>query len=179
MAKSRSSVYWCIWHHTHLNLYCWYEYTRPYMINRILSLKQLWLLVNSHAWFHLHGLRWPVRNGEGAKNSKWNYMFPAGFELTPRQSTTGKSAPKTARPRWLDIKWSNYSLTVFWNGYVKIPVWNWLWFDTKMQSSVNNYYTGKKLQWEKKWKFSLTFREPEPQGALIAHLSTMSTFVIS
>ena len=74
-----------------LKLYCRYLYTRPYMINRIWSLKQLWLQVNGHAWFHLHGLRWPVRNGEGAKNSKWKYMFPVGFELTPRQSMTGKS----------------------------------------------------------------------------------------
>ena len=79
--------------YTILKLYCRYEYTRPYMINRIWSLKQLWLLVNGHAWFHLHGVRWPVRNGEGAKNSKWKYMFPARFEPTPRQSTTGKSAP--------------------------------------------------------------------------------------
>ena len=76
-----------------LKLCCRYEYTRPYMINRIWSLKQLWLQVNGHAWFHLHGHRWPVRNGEGAKNSKWKYIFHAGFELTPRQSMTGKSAP--------------------------------------------------------------------------------------
>ena len=76
-----------------LKLYCRYKYTRLYMINRIWSLKQLWLQVNGHAWFHLHGLCWPVRNGEGAKNSKWKYMFSAGFETTPRQSTTGKSAP--------------------------------------------------------------------------------------
>ena len=76
-----------------LKLYCRYEYTRPYMINRIWILKQLWLQVNGHAWFHLHGLSWPVRNGEGAKNSKWKYMFPAGYEPTPRQSSTGKSAP--------------------------------------------------------------------------------------
>ena len=26
-------------------------------------------------------LRWPVRNGEGAKNSKWKYMSPAGFNV--------------------------------------------------------------------------------------------------
>ena len=75
-----------------LKLYCRYEYTKPYMINRIWSLKQLWLKVNDHAWFNLHGLRWPVRNEKGAKNSKWKYMFPAGFEPTPRQSMTGKSA---------------------------------------------------------------------------------------
>ena len=82
-----------IWIHKQLKLYCRYEYTRSYMINRIWSLKQLWHQVNGHAWFHLHGLRWPVRNGEGAKNSKWKYMSPAGFEPTPCQSTTGKSAP--------------------------------------------------------------------------------------
>ena len=104
-----------------LKLYCGYKYTRPCMINRIWGLKRLWQQVNGHAWFHLHGLRWPVRNGEGAKNSKWKYMLPARFKPTPRQSTTGKSALETARPHWLDIKWSIYSLTVFWfmntNGY--------------------------------------------------------------
>ena len=73
-----------------LKLYCRYLYTRPCMINHIWGLKQLWLQVNGHAWFHLQRLRWPVRNGEKAKNSKWKYMSPAGFEPTPRQSTTGK-----------------------------------------------------------------------------------------
>ena len=73
-----------------LKLYCRYLYTRPGMINHIWSLKQLWLQVNGHAWFHLQRLRWPVRNGEGVKNSKWKYMSPAGFEPTPCQSTTGK-----------------------------------------------------------------------------------------
>ena len=73
-----------------LKLYCRYLYTRPCMINHIWGLKQLWLQVNGHAWFHLERLRWPVRNGEGAKNSKWKYMSPAGFEPTLRQSTTGK-----------------------------------------------------------------------------------------
>ena len=97
---------WRMLHLIDLKLYCRYLYTRPYMINRIWSLKQLCLQVIGHAWFHLHGLRWPVRNGEGAKNSKWKYIFPAGFEPTPRQSMTGKSVPQTARPRWLDIKWS-------------------------------------------------------------------------
>ena len=74
----------------YLKLYCRYLYTRPCMINHIWSLKQLWLQVNGHAWFHLQRLRWPVRNGEGAKYSKWKYMSPGGFEPTPRQSTTGK-----------------------------------------------------------------------------------------
>ena len=73
-----------------LKLYCRYLYTRPCMINHIWGLKQLWLQVNGHAWFHLRQLRWPVLNGEWAKNSKWKYMSPAGFEPTPRQSTTGK-----------------------------------------------------------------------------------------
>ena len=76
--------------HNSLKLYCRYLYTRPCMINHIWGLKQLWLQVNGHAWFHLQRLRWPVRSGEGAKNSKWKYMSPAGFEPTPRQSTTGK-----------------------------------------------------------------------------------------
>ena len=57
------------------------------MINRLKGIQQLWLQVNDHAWFHLYGLRWPVRNGEGAKNLKWKYMSLAGFEPTPRCST--------------------------------------------------------------------------------------------
>ena len=67
-----------------LKLYCRYEYTRPYMINRIWSLKQLWLQVNGHAWFHLHGQRWPVLNGEGAKNSKWKYVSSGIRTHTPQ-----------------------------------------------------------------------------------------------
>ena len=74
-----------------LKLYCRYLYTRPCMINHIWGLKQLWLQVNGHASFHLQRLCWPVRNGEGAKNSKWKYMSPVGFEPTHCQSTTGKS----------------------------------------------------------------------------------------
>ena len=84
--KWKSDVCW----NGNLKLYCRYLYTRPCMINHIWGLKQLWLQVNGHAWFHLQRLRWPIRNGEGAKNSKWKYMSPAGFEPTPRQSTTGK-----------------------------------------------------------------------------------------
>ena len=77
----------------YLKLYCGYNYTKSCMINRIWGLKQLWLQVNDHAWFHLQWLRWPVRNGKGAKSSKWKHMSPARLEPTPRQSTTGKSVP--------------------------------------------------------------------------------------
>ena len=76
-----------------LKLYYRYEYTKPCMINRIWVLKQLWLQVIGHAWFHFQRFHWPVRNGEGAKNIKWKYMSPTGFEPTPRQSKTRKSAP--------------------------------------------------------------------------------------
>ena len=104
-----------------LKLYSRYEYTKPCMINRIWGLKtnitsgewtclisyatapltcserrgseKFKMKIYGHAWFHLHGLRWPVRHGEGAKNSRWTYIFPAGFKPTPRKSTTGKSVP--------------------------------------------------------------------------------------
>ena len=49
------------------------------MINCIWGLKQLWLQVNCHALFHLHGIQWAVRNRLRLKNSKWKYMSPAGF----------------------------------------------------------------------------------------------------
>ena len=61
-----------------LKLYCRYEYTKPCIINRIWCLKQLWLKVNGHAWFHLQRLRWPVRNGEGAKNQNENICLQRG-----------------------------------------------------------------------------------------------------
>ena len=60
-----------------LKLYCGYKYTRTCMINRIWSLKQLWILhvlVNGHHWFHLHGIHWAVRNRLRLKNSKWRYV---------------------------------------------------------------------------------------------------------
>ena len=65
-----------------LKLYCGYLYTRPCMINCIWGLKQLWLQVNGHAWFHLHEIHWAVRNRMGLKNSKWKYVSLAGFEPT-------------------------------------------------------------------------------------------------
>ena len=37
------------------------------MINRVWGLKQLWLQVNGHAWFHLQRLCWPVREGNKRK----------------------------------------------------------------------------------------------------------------
>ena len=115
----------------YLKLYCRYEYTKPYMINRIWSLKQLWLQVNGHAWFNLHGLSWPVRNEEGANNSKWKYMFPAGFPPpTPVHDRKGSALDRSATLVRYHM-WCIYSLTVFWNGYVTIPVWNRLWFDTQ------------------------------------------------
>ena len=57
-----------------LKLYCGYLYTRPCMIICIWGLKQLWLQVNGHAWFHLHEIHWAVRNRMGLKNSKWKYV---------------------------------------------------------------------------------------------------------
>ena len=71
-----------------LKLYCRYEYTKPCMINRIWCLKQLWLQVNGHAWFHLQQPRWHVLNGEGAKYSKWKYMWDSDqHHASPRQES--------------------------------------------------------------------------------------------
>ena len=88
------------------------------MINHILGLKQLWLQVNGHAWFHLHGIHLPVRNGaEGAKNSKWKYMSPAGFEPTPRHDTTRGTALRTARLRYLD---ENLAINLLLDSWIKL-----------------------------------------------------------
>ena len=57
------------------------------MINRIWDLKQLWLQVNGHAWFHLHGIHLPVRKGaKGAKNSNENICLQR--DSNPRLGTT-------------------------------------------------------------------------------------------
>ena len=76
-----------------LKLYCGYKYTRPCMINHIGDLKQLYLQVNGHAWFHLHEFGYDVRNGEGAKNSKYKYLFPA-------DSNPSHAAPRQANQRF-------------------------------------------------------------------------------
>ena len=78
-------------------------YTTLCTINRIWGLKQQSLQVNCHAWFHLHWLRWAVRKGKGAKNSKWKYMSPVKFEPTPdTPQQVNQRSIKTARPRRLD-----------------------------------------------------------------------------
>ena len=119
-----------------LKLYCGYKYTRPCMMNRIWGLKQLWQQVNGHASFNLHGQRWDDQNGEGARNSKWKYMFPAGFQPKPLHSTTGISALLTARPRRLDDDlWFNdlqdsrtqINKTIPWQ-----HVSNWIWLHVYM-----------------------------------------------
>ena len=65
---------------TALKLYCGYKYTTHFMINRVRVLKQLWLQVNSHAWFYLLGLRRSVRKGSKRNNSWWKYMSPPGIK---------------------------------------------------------------------------------------------------
>ena len=64
-----------------LKLYCGYIYTRtrPLMINHVWGLRQLWLQVNGHAWFHLQGLRRPVRKDNKRKFQNEN-MSPSNIE---------------------------------------------------------------------------------------------------
>ena len=82
------------------------------MINHILDLKQLWLQVNGHAWFHLHGIHLPVRKGaEEAKNLKWKYMSPAGFEPTPLHDTTRE---QRFRPFGYDTLMKIWRLISYW-----------------------------------------------------------------
>ena len=91
------------------------------MINRIWGLKQLWLQVNGRAWFHLHGIHLPVRNGvEGAKNSKWKYMSPAGFEPTPRHDTTTNVVEQRFRPLGYDTLMKITLINVLLDGWIKL-----------------------------------------------------------
>ena len=116
-----------------LKLYCGYLYTRPCMINRIWGLKQLWLQVNGHAWFHLHGIPWAVPNRLELKIPKWKYVSPAGFEPMPRHDQWNGALDRSATLVRYHLGY--YSLTVSWymntNGHVKMHVWNRLCFDSQ------------------------------------------------
>ena len=82
---------WPIFHTLMLKLYYRYEYTKPCMINCTWGLKTT---MTSGEWTCLISFATALLtcwNGEGAKNSKWKYMSPAGYEPTHRQFTTGKS----------------------------------------------------------------------------------------
>ena len=54
-----------------LKLYCGYKYTKHCMINCIWSLKQRYLQLNGHAWFHLQGLCRPVRKANKRFYVSW------------------------------------------------------------------------------------------------------------
>ena len=90
-----------------LKLYCRYLYTRPCMINHIWGLKQLLLQVKGHAWFHLQWLRWPVRNGEGAKNSKMKIYVSSGIRTrthaSPRQESCSALDHLATRAWWWSV----------------------------------------------------------------------------
>ena len=109
-----------------LKLFCGYKYTRP-----CIESNQLYLQVNGHAWFHLHGLRWPG----GSEKFKMEISISSGIRTNATPLHDRKVSAVTARPHWFDIKCSIYSLTVFWfmntNAYVTIPVLNRLWFETQ------------------------------------------------
>ena len=109
-----------------LKLYCGYLYTRPCMINCIWGLKQLWLQVNGHAWFHLHEIHWTVRNRLGLKNSKWKYMPPVGSNPpTPRHDQWYSALDRSAT--LVRYQLSIYSLSVSWYityRHVTMHVWN-------------------------------------------------------
>ena len=49
---------------------------------------------------------------EGSEKSEMKINVSIGIRAHVRYSATGKSALQTARPHWLDIKRSIYSLTV-------------------------------------------------------------------
>ena len=73
------------------------------MINRIWGLKQLWLQVNGYAWFHVQRLRWPVRNGEGAKKKiKMKIYVSSGIRAhtTPVHHRKVSALDRSATRAW-------------------------------------------------------------------------------
>ena len=89
-----------------LKLYCRYLYTRPCMINHIWGLKQLWLQVNGHAWFHLQRLRWPVRNGRERKIQNENICLQRDSNphpASPRQESCSALDRSATRDWWWSV----------------------------------------------------------------------------
>ena len=102
----------------YLKLYCGYLYTRPCMINRIWGLKQLWLQVNGHAWFHLHGIHLPVRNGaEGAKNQNENICLQR--DSNPRLVAT-RLVEQRFRPLGYDTLMKITLINVLLDSWIKL-----------------------------------------------------------
>ena len=58
-----------------------------------------------HAWFNLYELSRAVRNEKWAKNSKWKYMHPTGFD--PATFHTGRKLTQRLRPT--DLYWYIFS----------------------------------------------------------------------
>ena len=60
------------------------------MINRIFGLKQLWLQVNGHAWFHLHGITLSCSEQAGIEKFKLQIYVSSGIrtegEATPSET---------------------------------------------------------------------------------------------
>ena len=113
-----------------LKLYCRYLYTRPYMINRIWSLKQLWLQVNGHAWFIYMGSADLFGTGRDRNIQKKIYVS-SGIRTHTAPVHDRKVSDLDRSAMLVRYEVEHYSLTVFWNGYVTIPVWIRLWFDTQ------------------------------------------------
>ena len=114
-----------------LKLYCRYLYTRPCMINHIWGLKQLWLQLNGHAFFICNGSVDLFGTGRERKIQNENICLQRDSNphpASPRQESCSALDRSATLVRY---QVEHYSLTVFWNGYVTIPVWNRLWFDTQ------------------------------------------------
>ena len=119
-------------HAVTLKLYCRHEYTRPYMINRI-CLKQLWLQVNGHAWFHLHCIGSDDLFGTGMERKIQNENVCFQWDSNPHHGSPRQESQRL-RPLGHAGKISSGAfILVFWNGYVTIPEWKRLWFDTQCQ----------------------------------------------
>ena len=108
-----------------LKLYCGYKYNRPCMINLIWGLKQQWLQVNGHGWFHLQGLRSAVRNGNKRTIQNEN-MYPLGIDFLAGHQD--RFAVWTVVKLRLKL-YPNHVMNNTW----QCDIYNWLWFCEFMQ----------------------------------------------
>ena len=67
----------------------------------------------------------------GSEKVKMKIYVSSGIRTQTTPVNDRKVSALDRSATLLDIKRSIYSLTVFWNGYLTIPVWNRLWFDTQ------------------------------------------------
>ena len=83
------------------------------------------------AWFHLHMHRPAVKNGQLAKNSKWKFMDPVGFEPAIPRTTSWRLDHSETRS---EDEMCKYYIILSYRKLTR-KLSSWLWFYVSMHNS--------------------------------------------